>query len=92
MNAKQIFAATSLIALTTSAAFAADATTSTKTRAEVVAELAQARAAGEQVGGQEFAWFVAPKSTTATASTTKDQAESKLETAKAAKAKTSTTE
>ncbi|MFZ6672927.1 DUF4148 domain-containing protein [Undibacterium sp. Rencai35W] len=87
MNAKQIFAAASLIALTTGAAFAADTTpTSTKTRAEVVAELAQARAAGEQIGGEEFAWFATPKTVVAKTTT-----EPKTETATAPKAKSAST-
>ncbi|MCU6434914.1 DUF4148 domain-containing protein [Undibacterium sp. Jales W-56] len=85
MNTKQLFAAASLIALTVGTAFAADtAPTSTKTRAEVVAELAQARAAGEQVGGEEFAWFATPQAVIAKTAT-----EPKTETAKAPKAKSS---
>ncbi len=62
MNAKQFFVAATLIAVGTSAAFAAD---TGKTRAEVQAELAQARANNSSyvVGGAEFVAFTNTPST-----------------------------
>lgn len=61
MKTKQILTAIALVAAGTSAAFAAD---TGKTRAEVQAELAQARAtAGYQVGGAEYQFFTNTPST-----------------------------
>ncbi|MCH8622524.1 DUF4148 domain-containing protein [Undibacterium sp. TS12] len=61
MNAKQLFLATSLIALTSTAAFAADTTPAPKTRAEVLAELQEARANGEEIGMEGYSWYPAQK-------------------------------
>lgn len=63
MNAKQLFLATSLTFLTATAAFAADTTDTTapKTRAQVVAELQEARANGEEIGLEGFSWYPAQK-------------------------------
>ncbi|MFZ6681831.1 DUF4148 domain-containing protein [Undibacterium sp. Tian12W] len=62
MNAKQLFLATSLTFLTATAAFAADTdTTAPKTRAQVVAELQEARANGEEIGMEGFSWYPAQK-------------------------------
>lgn len=70
MNTKQLFLAASLIALTSTAAFAADTTTQApKTRAEVLAELAQARANGEEIGLEGFAWYPAQQAALAKANT-----------------------
>ncbi|MFZ6760380.1 DUF4148 domain-containing protein [Undibacterium sp. Ji50W] len=70
MNAKQVFLATSAFFLTSSAVFAADtATPAPKTRAEVVAELVQARANGEELGSEGFAWYPAQKAALVKANT-----------------------
>ncbi|MBI1771139.1 MAG: DUF4148 domain-containing protein [Burkholderiales bacterium] len=65
MNAKQLFLATSLTFLTATAAFAADTTasdtTAPKTRAQVVAELQEARANGEEIGLEAYSWYPAQK-------------------------------
>ena len=61
MNTKQIFLATSLMFLTGTAAFAADTAPVSKTRAEVVAELQEARANGEEIGMEGFSWYPAQK-------------------------------
>ncbi|MFZ6875920.1 DUF4148 domain-containing protein [Undibacterium sp. Di27W] len=61
MNAKQLFLATSLTFLTAASAFAADTAPAQKTRAEVVAELQEARANGEEIGMEGFSWYPAQK-------------------------------
>jgi opacity protein-like surface antigen len=64
MKAKQILTAVALIAAATSSAYAADVGTQGKTRAEVVAELQQARAnQGYQVGGNDYQFFTYTPST-----------------------------
>jgi len=64
MNAKQVFLATSLTFLTATSVFAADnnaESTAPKTRAQVVAELQESRANGEEIGMEGFSWYPAQK-------------------------------
>ena len=61
MNAKQLFLATSVTFLTATAAFAADTASVEKTRAQVVAELQEARANGEEIGMEGYSWYPAQK-------------------------------
>ncbi|WP_423679585.1 DUF4148 domain-containing protein [Undibacterium sp. WLHG33] len=61
-----------LISLTTNAVFATDTTTpASKTRADVVAELAQARAQGEEIGMDGMIWYEAQKAELAKANAAK---------------------
>lgn len=69
MNAKQLFLATSVTFLTATAAFAADTAPTQKTRAEVVAELQEARANGEEIGMEGFSWYPAQKAALVKANT-----------------------
>ncbi|MBR7794198.1 DUF4148 domain-containing protein [Undibacterium sp. FT147W] len=63
-----------LISLSTNAVFAAETTTPVpKTRAEVVAELAQARAQGEEVGMEGMIWYEAQKAELAKANAAKKE-------------------
>ncbi|MFZ6653808.1 DUF4148 domain-containing protein [Undibacterium sp. TJN19] len=71
MNAKQTLVAASLLVLTSTAAFAADTTTvAPKTRAEVIAELVQARANGEELGAEGYAWYQAQRAVLASKANT----------------------
>ncbi|MFZ6747057.1 DUF4148 domain-containing protein [Undibacterium sp. JH2W] len=89
MNAKQLFLATSLTFLTAASAFAADTAPAQKTRAEVVAELQEARANGEEIGMEGFSWYPAQKAALVKANETRLAAEKanadKVATAKAQK-------
>ncbi len=88
MNAKQFLLAASLITLTSTAAFAADtAAPAGKTRAEVLAELSQARANGEEIGLESFAWYPAQQQALAKANAEKAAA-AKANAEKVATAKT----
>ncbi|MFZ6732030.1 DUF4148 domain-containing protein [Undibacterium sp. Ji42W] len=79
MNATQLFLATSLTFLTATAAFAADTdTTAPKTRAQVLAELQESRANGEEIGMEGYSWYPAQK-----AALVKANAETRLATEKA---------
>ena len=61
-----------LISLTTNAVFAAETTApASKTRAEVIAELVQARAQGEEVGMEGMIWYEAQKTELAKANAAK---------------------
>jgi len=64
-----------LISLTTNAVSAAENTVpASKTRAEVVAELAQARAQGEELGMDGMIWYEAQKAELAKANAAKKEA------------------
>ena len=86
MNAKQFILAAGLITLTSTAAFAADTAPASKTRAEVVAELQEARANGEEIGMEGFSWYPAQKAALA-----KANAETRLAAEKANAEKVATT-
>lgn len=63
-----------LISLSTNVVFAAETTTpAPKTRAEVVAELVQARAQGEEVGMEGMIWYEAQKTELAKANAAKKE-------------------
>lgn len=64
-----------LISLTTNAVSAAETTVpASKTRAEVVAELVQARAQGEELGMDGMIWYEAQKAELAKANAAKKEA------------------
>lgn len=69
MNTKILLAATLLSLSAANMAFADEATTSSKTRAEVIAELKQARAQGEEIGMEGFSWYPAQRAELAKANT-----------------------
>ncbi|MFZ6772391.1 DUF4148 domain-containing protein [Undibacterium sp. SXout7W] len=61
MNTKTLLAVALLSLSAANMAFAEDAATSPKTRAEVIAELKQARAQGEEIGMEGFSWYPAQR-------------------------------
>ncbi|MBC3870557.1 DUF4148 domain-containing protein [Undibacterium oligocarboniphilum] len=68
MTLKKIILASTLIAFGSNAAIAAETSASAaKTRAEVIAELVQARADGEEIGSESFIWYPAQKAARAKA-------------------------
>lgn len=68
MTLKQIILTSALIAFGSSAAIAAETSApAAKTRAEVIAELVQARADGEEIGNESFIWYPAQKAARAKA-------------------------
>ncbi|MBC3884146.1 DUF4148 domain-containing protein [Undibacterium griseum] len=68
MTLKQIILTFALIAFGSSAAIAAETPVpAAKTRAEIIAELVQARADGEEIGSESFIWYPAQKAARAKA-------------------------